>query len=143
MALVDTAGKLMKLYDLKGDYTVIAFWDPNCGKCREELPKMDSLYKAWWRKMNIQVYSVMVNEDALNDWKTFIRTTGKDWVHVHQTKEMRQEEEKSQQPNFRQLYDMRSTPTLFLLDKDKRILAKNIALEDLENFLKQKINPKG
>jgi len=143
MALVDTAGKVKNLYDLKGDYTVIAFWDPNCGKCREELPKMDSLYKAWWKKMNIQVYSVMVNEDALNDWKTFIRVTGKDWVHVHQTKEMRQEEEKSQQPNFRQLYDMRSTPTLFLLDKDKRILAKNIALEDLENFLKQKINPKG
>jgi hypothetical protein len=40
------------------------------------------------------------------------------------------------------LYDMRSTPTLFLLDKDKKIMAKNIGLEDLNNVLKQKI-PQG
>ena len=143
IALVDTAGKVKKLYDVKSDFVVVAFWDPHCGKCREELPKMDSLYNTWWKKSNIQVYSVMVNEEAAKDWKTFIQQTGKGWVHVHQTKEMRAEEEKAQLPNFRQLYDMRSTPTLFLLDKEKRIMAKNIGLDDLENVLKQKINPKG
>jgi thiol-disulfide isomerase/thioredoxin len=143
MALVDTVGKVKKLYDLKNDYIVVAFWDPNCGKCREELPKMDSLYNQWWKKSNIQVYSVMVNEEAVGEWKNLIKTTGKGWVHVHQTKEMRTEEEKAQLPNFRQLYDMRSTPTLFLLDKEKRIMAKNIGLEDLNNVLKQKLNQKG
>jgi thiol-disulfide isomerase/thioredoxin len=139
LALVDTAGKMKKLYDLKSTYTVVSFWDPHCGKCREELPKIDSLYKSWWKKNNIEVYAVMVNEEALSDWAPFIRTTGKDWVHVHQTKAMREAEEKAQQANFRQLYDMRSTPTLFLLDKDKKIMAKNIGLEDLNNVLKQKI----
>jgi thiol-disulfide isomerase/thioredoxin len=138
MALVDTSGKVRKLYDLKNDYVVISFWDPNCGKCREELPKMDSLYKSNWKKYNVQVYAVMVNEDAIKEWKPFIQKTGKGWVHVHQTKDMRAEEEKKQLPNFRQLYDMRSTPTLYLLDKDKRIIAKNIGLEDLNNVLEQK-----
>ncbi len=139
MALVDTAGKMHKLYDLKSDYTVVAFWDPHCGKCKEELPKIDSLYKASWKKNNIQVYAVMVNEESLADWAPFIRDHGRGWVHVHQTKEMREAEEKAQLPNYRQLYDMRSTPTLFLLDKDKKIMAKNIGLEDLNNVLKQKI----
>jgi thiol-disulfide isomerase/thioredoxin len=139
MALVDTAGKVKKLYDLKNQYVVISFWDPHCGKCKEDLPKIDSLYKASWKKNDVQVYAVMVNEEAAKDWTPFIRNTGKGWVHVHQTKEMRAEEEKTQQPNFRQLYDMRSTPTLFLLDKDKRIIAKNLGLEDLDNVLQQKL----
>jgi thiol-disulfide isomerase/thioredoxin len=139
MALVDTAGKIQSLYDVKADFVVVAFWDPHCGKCKEELPKIDSLYKASWKKNKIQVYAVMVNEESLADWAPFIRDHGRGWVHVHQTKEMREIEEKAQKPNFRQLYDMRSTPTLFLLDKDKKIMAKNIGLEDLNNVLKQKI----
>jgi thiol-disulfide isomerase/thioredoxin len=140
MTLVDTAGKVKKLYDLKNKYVVVSFWDPHCGKCKEDLPKIDSLYKTSWKGHDVQVYAVMVNEEAAKDWTPFIRNTGKGWVHVHQTKEMRDAEEKSQQPNFRQLYDMRSTPTLFLLDKDKRIIAKNLGLEDLNNVLMQKIN---
>lgn len=139
MALVDTLGKTRKLYDLKSEYTVISFWDPNCGKCREDMPKLDSLYKGSWKAKNVQVYAVMVNEEAVKEWKDFIRNTGKGWVHVHQTKALRDAEEKAQQANFRQLYDMRSTPTLFLLDKDKRIVAKNLGLEDLNNVLDQKL----
>jgi thioredoxin-related protein len=51
---------------------------------------------------------------------------------------MRTAEEKAGTPNFRQLYDMRSTPTLFLLDEEKRIIAKNIGLNDLDKLLEQK-----
>ncbi len=139
LTLVDTAGKVKKLYDVKSDYVVVNFWDPNCGKCKEDLPKLDSLYNNEWKGKNVQVYAVMVNEDAINEWAPAIRKTGKGWVHVHQTKAMRAEEEKAQQPNFRQLYDMRSTPTLYLLDKEKRIIAKNLGLEDLNNVLEQKM----
>jgi thioredoxin-related protein len=103
------------------------------------MPKLDSLYNRSWKAKNVQVYAVMVNEEAINEWKTFIRKTGKGWVHVHQTKALREAEEKAQQANFRQLYDMRSTPTLFLLDKDKRIVAKNLGLEDLNNVLDEKL----
>lgn len=142
MNLVDTANKVRKLYDVKGEYIVINFWDPNCGKCREELPKLDSLYQSSWKKQNVQIYAVMVNEDAINEWKPAIQKHGKGWIHVHQTREMRSAEEQAQQPNFRQLYDMRSTPTLFLLDKDKRIIAKNLGLEDLNNVLQQKLSKK-
>lgn len=139
MAFVDTSGKVRNLHGLKNKFVVINFWDPNCGKCKEELPKLDSLYKAVWKNNDVQVYAVMVNEDAQEEWKKAIRITGKGWVHVHQTKAMREAEEKEKLPNFRQLYDMRSTPTLFLLDQDKRIIAKNLGLEDLNNVLMQKL----
>ncbi len=138
MVLVDTAGKTKTLYNTQADYTVIVFWDVHCGKCKEEIPKMDTLYRTKWLKENVKIYAVMVNEDAVKEWPQYIRDHAPGWVHVHQPKAMRDEEEKAGKPNFRQLYDMRSTPTLFLLDKDKNIIAKSLGLSDLDGLLEQK-----
>jgi len=137
--LVDTNGVVKSLYALPAPYTVVAFYDVNCGHCKVEIPRMDSLYKALWKKEKVQVYAVMVAESSITDWKPFIRKYGDGWVHVHQTAEMKTEEEKNKQPNYHQLYDVRTTPTLFLLDKDKRIVAKNLSLDDLDKVLQQKI----
>jgi hypothetical protein len=112
MALADTAGRPQNLYGVKADYTVVAFWDVH--------------------------YAVMVNEESVKEWPGFINEHAKGWVHVHQTAEQRQEEEKAKKPNFRQLYDIRSTPTLFLLDADKKIIAKSVGLTDLDNLLQSK-----
>lgn len=138
MQLVDTAGKLKPLYQVEAPYIVVNFWDVHCGKCKEELPKMDTLYRNQWKAKGVKIYAVMVNEAAVPDWKPFIKTNAAGWIHVHQTAALRAEEEKTGLPNFRQLYDMRSTPTLFLLDKEKRIIAKNISLHDLDRLLQQK-----
>ncbi len=140
MSLEDATGKVKTLYEVKGDYTVVAFWDVHCGKCREEVPLMDSLYTNFWKKQNVKVYAVMVNEDNIKDWRPYIADHGKDWIHVHEPKSFKEATEKSGKPGFRQLYDMRSTPTLFLLDKDKMIIAKNIGLTDLHELLKRKTN---
>lgn len=139
MALVDTNNVVRKLHAIKESFTIVVFWDPHCGKCKEEIPRIDSLFKTAWKKLSVQVYAVMVNEDAAADWAPFIRKNGKGWVHVHQTKVMREAEEKANIPNFRQLYDMRSTPTLFLLDKDKRIIAKNVTVTDVNRLILQKV----
>ncbi len=141
MQLLDTSGKVSSLYNVNADYTVVVFWDVHCGKCREEIPKMDTLYKTKWakEKAKVQVYAVMVNEESVKDWPAFINEHAKGWVHVHQPTSMKTEEEKASKPNFRQLYDMRSTPTLYLLDKDKHIIAKNVSLTDLDNVLREKI----
>ena len=139
MQLTDTSGKPNSLYDVKADYTVVAFWDVHCGKCREEIPRIDTLYRTKWEKENVRIYAVMVNEESVKDWPAFINEHAPGWTHVHQTQAKRTEEEKAGKPNFRQLYDMRSTPTLFLLDKDKRIIAKNIGVTDLDNVLQEKL----
>lgn len=139
MQLKDTSGKMSALYSLKADYTVVAFWDVHCGKCREEIPRLDTLYRTKWQKKNVKIYAVMVNEESVKDWPAFINEHAGGWTHVHQTAAMRTEEEKAGKPNFRQLYDMRSTPTLYLLDKDKRIIAKNIGVTDLDNVLQEKL----
>lgn len=139
MQLVDTSGKTRSLYKVEGEFTVVAFWDVHCGKCREEIPRIDTLYRTKWKKDNVKIYAVMVNEESIKEWPAFIKEHAGGWVHVHQTAAMRALEEKEGKPNFRQLYDMRSTPTLYLLDKDKRIIAKNIGVTDLDNVIQEKI----
>lgn len=137
--LVDTAGKFQRLYDLSANYTVVAFWDPDCGHCQTEIPKLDSIYESKWKSQNVKIYAVMVNELSLEKWGKFINEHAPGWIHVHQTNEMKAEEEKAKQPNYHQLYDIRTTPSLFLLDKEKRIIAKSVSLEDLDKLLQEKI----
>jgi hypothetical protein len=46
--MVDSTGKKRALYDQPADYMLIIFWDPTCGHCKEELPRIDSIYRASW-----------------------------------------------------------------------------------------------
>ena len=58
---------------------------------------------------------------------------------MHQTLKMLKEETEAQRPSFKQLYDITQTPTLYLLDKEKRIIAKKLSLEQVNDLLQVKI----
>jgi thiol-disulfide isomerase/thioredoxin len=140
LELLDTANKVSSLYDVNADYTVVVFWDPNCGHCKEEVPRVDSFYRAIWKAKNIKVYAVMTEFDE-SGWKTFINTHQlADWYHVHHTLEMMKADTEGQKPSFKQLYDITQTPTLYLLDKEKRIVGKKLTLQQLNDLLQVKMN---
>lgn len=134
--LTDTLGKTHSLYDIKSNYTLVVFWDPHCGHCKEQIPRIDSIYQAKWKNMGLAVYSVYIYNDQLPDWKKFI-TEKKlfNWIHVYQTEEAKQYEAKNSIAGFRQLYDARVTPTIYLLDDKKRIIAKQLTIEQFDDIL--------
>ena len=138
--LTDTSGKIVPMYNLTSPFTIVAFWDPNCGHCKEEIPRLDSMYKAKWKKNGVSVYSVNIYENEIPAWKKFIKEKGlsKDWVQAYETKEAKASGEKSGLPNFRQLYDIFKTPTIYLLDKDKHIIAKQLSLEQFDDLIETK-----
>lgn len=138
--LTDTTGKTVSLYGIKAAFTVVAFWDPNCGHCKDEIPKLDSLYKAKWKANGVAIYSVNIYENELKAWKEFLmeKKISTEWSHTYQTKEARIAEEKAGLPNYRQLYDIFKTPTMYLLDKDKRIIAKQLSLEQFDALIEKK-----
>ena len=138
--LSDTTGKAVSLYAIQAPFTMIAFWDPNCGHCKEEIPRLDSLYKAKWRNMGVKVLSVNIYENEIPSWKKFIaaRSLSSDWLQAYETKEAKEATEKSGQANYRQLFDIIKTPTFYLLDKDKHIIAKQLSLEQFDDLLKIK-----
>jgi hypothetical protein len=92
----------------------------------------------------IKVYGVMV-DGGKEAWLQFIKDHNlTDWIHVYETKEHQDATEKAGQPGYRQLYDVYETPILYLLDKDKRIIAKKLdlsAIDEVINLKMRKKNP--
>lgn len=136
LVLKDTSGKNVSLYDIKSNYTFLVFWDPTCGHCKTEIPLIDSIYRAKWKKEGVEIIGVNTNDNTFEEWKGFINQhhlTG--WTHLWQPKKEKEADELAQRPNFRQLYDVVQTPTMYLLDKDKRILAKKLSIEQYDALI--------
>ena len=142
--LIDTLGKTVPLYSLESTFTMVIFWDPTCGHCKEEIPRIDSIYKAKWKALGLKVYSVNVNEPKMAEMKQFLveKKISTDWAEVYQTKAARDAEQAANQPNFRQLYDMYKTPTFYLLDDKKRIIAKQLSIEQFDEVIAAKLRKK-
>ncbi|MFT3932383.1 MAG: DUF5106 domain-containing protein [Chitinophagaceae bacterium] len=139
LELVDTSDKPRYLYDVNSPYIVICFWDATCSHCKEVVPKLDSIYQNKWKQEGVQLYGVMV-DGGKEAWTTYIRTNNlKDWIHVYETNEHRDAGYAAGKANFRQLYDVYQTPILYLLDKDKRIIAKKLTYDQIDQVLSMKL----
>ncbi len=141
IVLPDSTGNLKGLYDLTANYTIVAFWDPTCGHCKEVLPKLDSFYYAKWKANGLKLFAVAKETDGTKaDWLKFI-TDNKltEWTNVYYSKEDDKLRINNNIPGYSQLYDVQSFPTLYLLDKDKRIVAKKLSFEQIDEILQIKI----
>jgi thiol-disulfide isomerase/thioredoxin len=140
LQMLDTAGKDVSLYSVKSPFTFITFWDPNCGHCKETVPRIDSMYEAKWKKQGVKLIGVNVDDAANDAWKKFIKEHKLvDWLHIYQPKQVREEEAKRGQASYKQLYDVYKTPTLYLLDSQKRIIGKMLSIEQFDDVLQAKI----
>jgi thiol-disulfide isomerase/thioredoxin len=124
LKMEDENGKWQQLHFVKADYTILVFWEPSCGHCKKEIPKLYELYKTL-RNEGVEVFAVFTqNEEP--EWKKFIEQHGLDWINVY---------DKYHFTNFRNLYDIYSTPVIYILDKNKKILAKRIGVDQIEKFI--------
>jgi hypothetical protein len=139
LEMTDTLNKPQPLYGIDAKFTVVCFWDPTCSHCKELVPKLDSIYQAKWKQEGVKIYGVMV-DGGRETWIKYIRDHNlKDWIHVYETQERRDEIVASNQPGYKQLYDVYQTPTLFLLDKDKHIIAKKLTYQQFDEVIDLKL----
>ncbi|MBC7849236.1 MAG: DUF5106 domain-containing protein [Chitinophagaceae bacterium] len=139
LEMVDSNNKATDLYDVKADLLVVCFWDPTCGHCKEVVPRVDSMYRAKWKAQGVKIYGVMT-EGGKENWTTFINEHKlTDWIHVYQLPSKELEISNAGRASFKQLYDVYQTPLLYLLDKDKRIVAKKLSIEQLDEVITLKL----
>jgi len=157
LSLTDsTEEKWINFYDLPAEFVVILFWDPHCGHCKTELPEIYKVYKEKLRDMGIEVYAVSksVDETLMKDWKKFIRENGLDWVNVGLTKTVFENAKKNprmyipehttlESLNYADTYDVYSTPKVFLVDGDRKIVGKQLSVDQLEDLVKKIRERKG
>lgn len=137
LVLNDMDDKRFALHNMKATFTFIAFWDPTCSHCKVEIPKLDSMYNASWINNDVKLIAVNINNKEKAAWKEFIKEHQLNkWINAYQTDEDLNRELKEGKPTtIRQLYDVYKTPTFYLLDKDKKIIAKNLSIEQFNDFI--------
>jgi peroxiredoxin len=140
LQMVDSSGKDIPLYNIESKYIVICFWDPTCGHCQKQVPRLDSIYHAKWKNEGVKMYGVLTETQNLDQWKKFIRDKHLgSWINVYETDAQKKIVQQSKQASYKQLYDVIQTPTLYLLDKDKKIIAKKLTMEQMDQVLDAKI----
>jgi peroxiredoxin len=127
LTLKDAAGKAHNLYDVKAKYTIVYFYSPTCGHCKDSAPALVK-FQDENRSKGIEVWNISSDpERDLNEMNNFIKT--------YDTGRMANLYDADRRYDFRNRYDVYSTPTLYILDDKKRILAKRIPVEDINKYL--------
>jgi thiol-disulfide isomerase/thioredoxin len=113
------------LNSTQSKYTILYFWDPDCGHCQKETPKLLEFYKKIQSKYQVKVYAVgCVSE--LEPWRKYIREKKLTWINVVDA---------FNKNHYKHIYDIYSTPVIYLLDEHKIIIAKRLETDQLEDFL--------
>ena len=119
--------QFINLYEISNKYTVIIFWEPNCGHCKKTVPKLYKLFKQVKKdNIDLQVLAFYTQLER-EPWEKFIESKELfDWINAY---------DKYYFTNFRNNYDIYSTPTIYLLDENKKIIGKRLAVEQVEMML--------
>ena len=129
-----TVNRTYTLHDVQSPYTILYIWDPECGHCKEETPKLKTFYDTYGQ-YGIEVFAVStVNIYEVDKWKAFIRTHDLDWINVADL---------YNQTDFRKDYDVQSTPITLVLDNDKEIIAKRLGTNQLADFFRKYLRRQG
>lgn len=133
--------------DINAEYTVLYFWDPECGHCKKITPKLQTLYEEKFKARNIEIYAVgKAVGDDFGKWKKFIRENNLKFINVAVTESLYTAAKTDARQfipqyttleslNYQQTYDIYATPRVFVLDKDKKIIAKQISISQLEDLM--------
>jgi len=123
----DTKGQPVKLSGIDVEYTLLIFWSSECGHCTEMLPKAKALYDAQKPK-RYEVLAVSI-DTSRSEWMQVVNEEKLSWINASELKGF--------DGKSADLYNIYATPTMFLLDRDKKIVAKPISYRELEVVLKQ------
>jgi thiol-disulfide isomerase/thioredoxin len=117
-------GLFVSLYDVEKDFTILYFWEPDCGHCKEATPKLKAYYDKP-KDYSMEVFAVCTTSDKVK-WTKYIEDNKLTWINGW-------DPQRSSHYDF--YYNVQSTPTVYVLDKNKKIIAKKLAVEEIGSFI--------
>ena len=135
--------EIKRMYDINSEYTLLIFYSPDCGHCKKVVPKVKELVDSLTSKpilfskhqsIDIAVYAVQTEFDK-EAWKKLIKDFNlENWTNVCDI-QTDPDGNPAASSNWRDQYDIYSTPVIYLLDKDKKILAKRIDYKQISKVI--------
>lgn len=119
------SGESVDLYSVDAKYTILYFWQPDCPSCKKSTPHMAEFYEKW-KDRDVAIFSVCTKrkDELTKCWDYVDEKKIGDWVHTVDPYQ-----------RYYKAYDIRSTPTIFLLDREKEIISKRIGAQQLDEVL--------
>jgi thiol-disulfide isomerase/thioredoxin len=126
----DSVGKKFTLSQIKAKYKIVVIWEPDCGHCKKSIPIIDSFYQIYKPK-GVEVFAICHKgaSDIKKCWDD-IKARKLNWINVV---------DPFQTSRFSSLYNAVTTPQVYIMDENMKILAKNIPAEDLAKVFDQMI----
>lgn len=127
-------GDYLNIHDIKAKFTILAFWEADCSHCQKAIPALHDIYEKNKAK-GVQVLAIhtMSSVEGKRKWIDFVNEHSLlNWVNAWSPYTL----------EFKDVYDVYSTPVILLLDENKRILAKRISPEQVEEIINFELNRK-
>ncbi len=134
LKLIGREKETVTIHEIESEYTVLFFWDPECGHCKKSIPAVIEFYNEYHSKgVEILGICTKLNEAADKCWD-MIDEKGMDiWLNAN---------DPYLRSRFKQIYNVRVTPQIFILDADKKIVMKKIGAEQLSTVMEHLLNEK-
>jgi thiol-disulfide isomerase/thioredoxin len=123
--LTDSTGKLINLSSVHKKYVILYFWDATCGHCQHATPLLHEFYEKNKNNIDLEIYAATI-ERKTKDWTKYIRDNKiGDWINVWDSYTV---------TDFNKMYDIYSTPVIYILDVNKKIIAKRLDVSQLQDY---------
>jgi thiol-disulfide isomerase/thioredoxin len=126
------AGSFVDLRQINAKYTILIFWESDCGHCKKEIPELYGIYQKL-KSEGVEVFAVHMlgGIEGKQKWVDFVNEHELyDWMNVWSPYDY----------TYKRNYDIRTTPVIFILDKDKKIIAKSLNPKQTGDFLNTRIS---
>ncbi|MBO4751900.1 MAG: DUF5106 domain-containing protein [Bacteroidales bacterium] len=139
LILKDTMGTFhsLRMECSQHQYTLLIFWSPTCGHCKVTIPEMHEIYEKYKKEYDIAAFAILSEPDDATrpKWKKFINQHELgDWLHL---------DGGEANVDWKEVYDVITTPKIFLLDRERKILFKKFSAETLEGIIKSQLKKVG
>ncbi|MEP7322584.1 MAG: redoxin domain-containing protein [Saprospiraceae bacterium] len=118
----------LSLHSIKSPYTILFIWDPECSHCKASLPIIVKFYEKYKTK-GVEILAVcsQFGDKVPSCWKYLEeQKINPGWINAA---------DPFHTSRYKILYDVKSTPQIFVLDKNKKIISKGIGAEQLSEVM--------
>ena len=123
------AKRSITLHGIDAPYTVLFIWDPDCGHCKKSMPKMLEFYEQFKDKgVEVVALCTKIYDDMPSCAETIKEKGMIHWINAI---------DPFIKSKYKEIYDVRSTPQIFILDDKKEIISKKIGAEQLADVMER------
>ncbi len=113
----------------KNKLTILLFWKSSCSHCKEFEPVLEGIYQKY-HPLGVEVYALSSDRDEAT-WRTFLQNKPNPWINVFIPQ--------SERADIGKKFPAPSTPTIIVLDKNRKVVGREVSRANLEAYLDEEL----